>query len=45
MLEKHIVCAEINSIAKPLAHVCSKSFECGVFPDNNNNNKFICIAP
>ena len=24
----------INYIAKPLAHVCSKSFECGVFPDN-----------
>ena len=21
-------------IAKPLAHVCSKSFACGVFPDN-----------
>ena len=24
----------INYIAKPLAHVCSTSFEYGVFPDN-----------
>ena len=29
-----IVKQVINYIAKPLAHVCSKSFECGVFPDN-----------
>ena len=28
-----IVKQVINYIAKPLAHVCSKSFECGVFPD------------
>ena len=29
-----IVKQVINYIAKPLAHVCSNSFECGVFPDN-----------
>ena len=29
-----IVKQVINYIAKPLAHLCSKSFECGVFPDN-----------
>ena len=29
-----IVKQVINYIAKPLAHVCSKSFECGVFPDD-----------
>ena len=29
-----IVKQVINYIAKHLAHVCSKSFECGVFPDN-----------
>ena len=31
----------INYIAKPLAHVCSKSFECGVFPDNMKAAKII----
>ena len=29
-----IVKQVINYNANPLAHVCSKSFECGVFPDN-----------
>ena len=29
-----IVKQVINYITKPLANVCSKSFECGVFPDN-----------
>ena len=31
----------INYIAKPLAHVCSKSFECGVFPDKMKVAKVI----
>ena len=36
-----IVKQVINYIAKPLAHVCSKSFECGVFPDNMKVAKVI----
>ena len=36
-----IVKQVINYIAKPLAHVCSKSFECGVFPDNMNVAKVV----
>ena len=31
----------INYIAKPLAHVCSTSFEYGVFPDNMNVAKVV----
>ena len=36
-----IVKQVIDYIAKPLAHVCSKSFECGVFPDNMKVAKVI----
>ena len=36
-----IVKQVINYIAKPLAHVCSKSFECGVFPDNTKVAKVV----
>ena len=36
-----IVKEVINYIAKPLAHVCSQSFECGVFPDNMKVAKVI----
>ena len=36
-----IVKQVINYIAKPLARVCSKSFECGVFPDNMTVAKVI----
>ena len=36
-----IVKQVINCSAKPLAHVCSKSFEYGVFPDNMKVTKVI----
>ena len=39
-----IVKQVINYIAKPLAHVCSKSFECGVFPDNMKVAKEIPLS-